>query len=172
MRLKATKRLDLELDRAQRVLARFDSGSDSRVLGLAVQAKLGYVPEVSIREIAEKAGRSREAVLSELAADGEIRLTPRGDHRVTICTGTTCAPRGGVAMLKLARRQLGINVFDTSEVPDQDTIRLDAQKCLGRCAMAPNVRIDGQLKGAMSEKRLDALLAVLRRSRGKSGGAI
>ncbi len=162
MRLTATKRLDLEQDRARRVVARFAEGEAPLVLALAVQASIGFVPKVAIPEIAQKAHLESKELTEALEADQSIRLEPPGEHRITICTGTTCAPRGGASMVKLARRVLGINLFTTT--PDE-TIRLDSQKCLGRCAMAPNVRIDGKLRGAMDEKRFGLLLGVLGRMR-------
>ena len=65
-------------------------------------------------------------------------------------------------MVRFARRLLGINLFRTTA---DAAIRLDSQKCLGRCAMAPNVRIDGNLLGVMDEKRFGLLLGVMTRPR-------
>ena len=158
MPIRSTKRRNLEQDRARRVISRFEEGSDPRSLSIAVQESLGFVPSVALCEISKKSGCSEAEVLALVESDTTLLREPRGHHRVTICTGTTCAPRGGASMVRMARRLLGINLFRTTA---DDTIRLDSQKCLGRCAMAPNVQIDGTLFGAMDEKRFRLLLSVM-----------
>ena len=144
------------------MVSRFSPNSDIRSLAIAVQGSIGFVPDVAIPEIADRSGCSEDAVMFLIEADEALLRIPRGQHRVTICTGTTCAPRGGAAMVRLARRLLGINLFRTTS---DEAIRLDSQKCLGRCAMAPNVRIDETLNGAMDEKRLSQLLSVMSRAK-------
>jgi len=123
-----------------------------------VQAVLGYVPPIVIALLAEKANRTEEQVLASVTEDDELLLEPAGRHRVTICTGTSCARWGGAGLARAARRLLGIPLFRTS--PDQ-AIHLEPYKCFGSCATAPNVRIDGKLRGAMTEKRFLLLLRML-----------
>jgi NADH:ubiquinone oxidoreductase subunit E len=64
--------------------------------------------------------------------------------------------------LRAARRLLDVNVFETSA---DDAIRLEPFRCFGQCAMAPNILIDGQIRGSMSGERFALLLAMLRRDR-------
>ncbi|MBW2270365.1 MAG: NAD(P)H-dependent oxidoreductase subunit E [Deltaproteobacteria bacterium] len=134
-------------------------------MAIAVQGSIGFVPAIAIPEIAERSGATHDEIAELVASDAAFRSSPLGRHRVTICTGTSCAPRGGVAMVRIARELLGINLFQTTT---DAAIRLDSEKCLGRCASAPNVKIDGKLQGAMDEKRFGSLVGILRRSRDRS----
>ena len=149
---------NLELARSRRVLARFESGADPRAMAAAVQAVLGYVPPLAIALLAQKADLAEEQVLARIGEDEELLLEPSGRHRVTICTGTSCARWGGAGLARAARRLLGIPLFRTSA---DRAVHLEPYKCFGSCATAPNVRIDGKLRGAMTEKRFLLLLRML-----------
>lgn len=154
-------RRNLEQERARNALNRLVGETDVRALAAAVQESLGYVAPATLLQIAERAGVPVDEVREVVEASTELRSKPRGAHRVTICTGRTCVRRGGVALLRAARRTLGVQVFETSA---DGAIRLEPFRCFGQCAMAPNVLIDGQIRGAMTGERFDLLLAMLRRA--------
>lgn len=154
------RRRNLEQERARRALARLEGERDVRALAAAVQAVLGYVAPVTLDQIADHAGATREAVREAVAADESLCAEPPARSRVTICTGRTCARRGGASLVRLARRVLAVGVFETTA---DGAIRLEPFSCFGQCAMAPNVRIDGRVRGAMGGERLARLLEMLRR---------
>jgi NADH:ubiquinone oxidoreductase subunit E len=149
---------NLERDRTQRALAGFSPGSEFTRLALAVQESIGYVPEHVVPQIAQHAQVTLEQALSAIEEDAQLLQQPPGRHQVTICTGKTCAGAGGANLVRTARKLLGIEVFRAT--PD-GAIRLEPFKCIGKCAMAPNIRIDGNARGAMNEKRFKLLLAML-----------
>jgi len=151
---------NLERMRTRIVLTRFEAGADPSALAAAVQKSLGYVPPLVIPDLADKAGVPPEAVLAAVETDEELLLEPRGRQRVTICTGRTCARWGGAKLVRIARQALRIELFRTT--PD-DTIRLEPFKCMGQCAMAPNIKINGSIRGAMTEERFKLLLAAYAR---------
>lgn len=151
---------NLERERATRAMDRLAGERDPGALAAAVQSVLDCVPAPAHAEIAARAGTTEEAVRALVARSEGLRLEPPGAHRVTICTGRTCARRGGARLLRRARRLLGIGVFETSA---DGAVRLDPFRCFGQCAMAPNIRIDGGIRGAMTPERLELLLDMLRR---------
>jgi formate dehydrogenase subunit gamma len=157
-------RRNLEQERARNALNRLAGETDVRALAAAVQQSLGYVAPATHLQIAERAGVGAARVREIVESSTDLRIAPLGAHRVTICTGRTCARRGGVALLRAARRTLEVNVFETSA---DGAIRLEPFRCLGQCAMAPNVLIDGQIRGAMTGERFGLLLAMLRRVRSR-----
>lgn len=156
----ARPRRNLEQERARKALSRLAGETDVLALAASVQASLGYVAPATILQIAERAGVSVAEAREIVEASSELRTMPCGRHRVTICTGRTCARRGGAALLRAARRTLEIEIFQTSA---DGAIRLEPFRCLGQCAMAPNVLIDGQVRGAMTGERFRLLLGMLRR---------
>lgn len=153
-------RRNLVAQRIERALARRSGEADPQKLAAAVQDALGYVPVDAHQAIAERAGCAREVVERAVAGAEALRTEPHGRHRVTICTGRTCARRGGAKLLRSARRRLGVGVFETSA---DGAIHLEPFRCFGQCAMAPNIRIDGGVRGAMTLDRFELLVDVLRR---------
>lgn len=151
---------NLERERAARVLDRLAPTREPHALAAAVQTALGCVPASVHGLIADRTGTTEDAVHALVARSDALRLEPPGAHRVTICTGRTCARRGGARLLRRARRVLGVGVFETSA---DGAVRLDPFRCFGQCAMAPNIRIDGGIRGAMTLERLELLLDMLRR---------
>lgn len=83
-------------------------------------------------------------------------LKPRGRRTCTVCMGTACHVRGGGAVLEHFERELGIRAGDTTT---DDEFTLDRVNCLGACALAPLVVVDGRYFGQMSEAKADSVLA-------------
>lgn len=89
-----------------------------------------------------------------------LSLEPRGRHICTVCLGTACHVRGGAAVLEHFERKLGVRVGETS--PDRK-YTLERVNCLGACALAPLVVMDGQYYGQMNETKANEVLAALER---------
>ncbi len=158
---------NLERDRAHRamarcVMARRVSRVDAEVLARAVQTSLGYVPPLALPMLAERTGLEAGILLAKLQAAEDIRLEPECKQRIEICSGRTCAGRGGAKLIRLARRLLGVGMFQTTS---GQKIRLEPFRCFGQCARAPNIRMNGVIQGAMTEKRFELLLGVLGRTK-------
>ncbi len=153
---------NLERDRARRAIARCREGDDAETLARGVQAALGYVPPVALPLLAEKTELEAGVLLAKLQTASDIRLEPECAHRIEICSGRTCAGRGGAKLVRLARGLLGVEMFQTTS---SQKIRLEPFRCFGQCARAPNIRMNGVIQGAMTEKRFELLLGVLGRSK-------
>ena len=151
---------NLEAELIERALERAPEEADARTLAYRVQDVLGYVPAMALESMAVYLGVEQESLEALIARERELRTEPIGRHRVLVCTGRTCAIRGGAQLVRQAREKLGIEVFEATE---DEAIRLEPFRCFGRCAQAPNVRFKGSLRGAMSEKRFDLLLDMLRK---------
>jgi NADH-quinone oxidoreductase subunit E len=85
-------------------------------------------------------------------------LEPRGRHLCTVCMGTACHVRGGVAILEHFERKLGIRAGETS--PDRE-YTLERVNCLGACALAPLAIVDGRYHGQMTETKANQVLEAL-----------
>ena len=85
-------------------------------------------------------------------------LEPRGKHLCTVCMGTACHVRGGVAILEHFERKLGIRAGETS--PDRE-YTLERVNCLGACALAPLAIVDGRYHGQMTETKANQVLEAL-----------
>lgn len=119
------------------------------------------------------------AVLDRIAADMAIptahlwgvatfyhyfNLTPRGRHVVSVCMGTACYVKGAAAVLQALQDDLKIGMGETT--PDK-MFTLQETRCLGACALAPVLTVDGRVHGEVTPKKaLEVLKAVRRAEKG------
>jgi len=71
-------------------------------------------------------------------------LTPQGAHTIQVCLGTACHVRGGPQLLSQISTVLGIKAGETDR---KGVFTLKSVHCLGCCALAPVVTIDGNFYG-------------------------
>jgi NADH-quinone oxidoreductase subunit E len=83
---------------------------------------------------------------------------PQGRHQVRVCTNLPCSLRGARELVRALEQHLGIEVGETT--PD-GRITLGHEECLGACAWAPMMRVDGtyheDLDVEKAKRILDAL---------------
>lgn len=104
-----------------------------------IQAKFGYLPEESLRVVAEETGQSLVDIYGVATFYKTFSLKPRGQHLVSVCLGTACHVRGGPSIEKEFQRTLRCN---TRETTDDKKFTLETVACLGACALGPIVVVD------------------------------
>jgi NADH-quinone oxidoreductase subunit E len=105
-----------------------------------IQAKYGYLPEVSLRKIARETGRSLVDVYGVATFYRAFSLKPRGKHLISVCLGTACHVHGGPRIAEVFEAELGIQSGETTS--DRE-FSLETVNCLGACALGPVVVADG-----------------------------
>ena len=121
---------------------------------LAVQEQAGFVPAEWVAPIADGLNLSRAEVHGVISFYTHIKTSPPARHHVQICRAEACQSMGSRQLELLAQRRLGIN-FD--EITVDGEVELEPVYCLGNCACAPSVTIDGVLHGRVSEQKLAGL---------------
>ncbi len=84
------------------------------VLQLA-QGIFGYLPDVVMKHIAEKMSVSYSEVAGVVGFYSFFSRVPRGRNLIRVCLGTACYVRGGMAVLESLKKELGIDVGETTE---------------------------------------------------------
>ena len=121
-----------------------------------VQRIIGYIPPEVIPRIAGGLGLFPSQVQGVLSFYTQFYTTPRGKNVVRVCRGTACHVRGGKTILKLVKRQLGIEEGETT--PDLE-YTLETVACIGVCALAPNIVINVNTYGQMNPKKVARLFS-------------
>jgi len=67
--------------------------------------------------------------------------TPQPRHHVHVCTNLPCALRGARGLLRELETHLGVHA---GEATSDGRPSLGHEECLGACAYAPMMRVDGQ----------------------------
>jgi NADH-quinone oxidoreductase subunit E len=119
------------------------------------QTAFGYLSPDAVARIARHLRLTDNDVYGVASFYAQFRFTPPGRHRLRVCLGTACHVKGGVQMLETLERRLGVRPGETT--PDGE-YGLERVACLGCCALAPVVGVDGTIHGQMSVLRLQAML--------------
>ncbi len=124
----------------------------------ALQERVGHVPPGAVPRIAQALNLSRAEVQGVLSFYTDFRSTPPARHVLRLCMAEACLSQGATALQEQASRRLGIG--PQQRTPD-GAVELEPVYCLGNCACAPALTLDGRLHGRVSAARLDTLLAEL-----------
>ena len=124
------------------------------VLQRAQEAE-GHLSADAVRRISRWLKVSENEVYGVATFYAQFRFSPPGRHHIKACLGTACHVQGGEQMLDVLERRLGIRPGETTADGEYD---LERVACLGCCALAPVVTIDGKTYGEMSVLKLQRSL--------------
>lgn len=110
-----------------------------------------YLPEEAIVRVAEVLEVPLIEVFRLANFYKAFSLTPRGRHLVTVCTGTACQVQGAPRFVDELLGQLKVKPGETTE---DGGFTVETVNCLGACALAPLIIIDGQYHGNMTPSKL------------------
>ena len=86
----------------------------------------------------------------------QFSLEPKGEHIISICTGTACYVKGAQAVLDATEKELNISCGKTTE---DGKFTLEATRCLGCCGLAPVMVIDEEVYGRLTAGQVKGILA-------------
>ena len=131
-----------------------DKGSLIEILQ-KVQEHLGYISKASIEYISELLLTSESEVYGVATFYKQFRFNPPGRHSIRICKGTACHVRGADFLGDAIERKLEICTGETTADKRYD---FDRVACLGCCALAPVIQIDGDFYSNMTINKLDEVI--------------
>ena len=121
----------------------------------AVQDQFGYLPPACVPVIAKGLNLSRAEVQGVISFYPLFRTQPPGRRIVAICRAEACQAMGGAALEAHAQAVLDIGFGETSA---DGEVTLEPVYCLGNCACAPSMTVDGVLHARVDAKRFDELM--------------
>lgn len=146
-------------ERLEKILASVPAERRHIILFLhRVQQEFGYLPEAALRRAAEYFAVSPAEVYGLVTFYSAFRLRPGCRHELTICQGTACHVRGARELTAEFSRLLGLR--PGQEDPEKG-IAVRAVNCLGCCALAPVVVVDGEYQGRVQPDRVPEIVKKL-----------
>lgn len=121
----------------------------------AIQDELGYIPDAAVARLADALNLSRAEVHGTISFYHDFRTSPPGRHVLRVCRAEACQAMGADALVARAKAALGCGFHETG----RGDVTLEEVFCLGNCACAPSVMIDGRLHGRVTAARFDELAA-------------
>jgi NADH-quinone oxidoreductase subunit E len=130
---------------------------------LDIQEKYRWLPRHILRWISGRLNIAIKDIYTIAEFYEAFSLEPRGRHSVQVCTGTACHVRGSSQVLGRVSALLGIGAGQTDS---RQEFSLDTVHCLGCCALAPVVQVDGKYHNNPSKKRLQTIMKSLEKVEG------
>ena len=98
----------------------------------------GYLPVEVQQHIAQKTDVPISKIYGVVSFYTFFTMRPRGKYPVSICNGTACYVKGAEKILDEFRRNLDIDVGETT---NDGKFSIDILRCVGACGMAPVVSV-------------------------------
>jgi NADH-quinone oxidoreductase subunit E len=123
-----------------------------------VQREHGWVSPECAAELAEMLGIRPLDVLEVISFYNMFYDTPQPRHHVYVCTNLPCSLRGARSLLRELEAHLGIRAGEAT--PD-GRLALGHEECLGACAYAPMLRVDGTYHEDLDVERAKSIVDAL-----------
>jgi len=120
-----------------------------------INAERGYLPRPMLERIAVRLETPISEILRVASFYETFNLEPVGRHVIEVCLGSSCFVRGAGTLLNRLEDVIGIKVGGTDS---DDRFTLRAASCLGCCALAPAMRIDGITFGNAKLSKITRIL--------------
>jgi NADH:ubiquinone oxidoreductase subunit E len=134
---------------------KFKEGGLIPVLQIA-QGLFGYLPENVLRHISTGLDKPYSEVAGVVSFYSFFSTQPRGENVIRVCLGTACYVRGGKQVLDALKKELAIDVGDTT---DDKTFSLEIARCFGACGLAPAIMINDDVHQRVKPARIKQILA-------------
>ncbi len=121
-----------------------------------IQETFGYIPPESIEPIAEVLKIFPSQVQGVISFYSGLSLKPKGKNVIRLCRGTACHVKGARSVLRLMKRELGLEEGETSA---DYQFTLETVACLGACFLAPALMVNRNYFGKLSPTKVNTILA-------------
>ena len=120
------------------------------------QGIFGYLPMVVQKHIAKKLNINVSKVYGVVTFYSFFTMVPKGENVINVCLGTACFVRGAQQVLEKFEELLKIKNGETTA---DGKFTLTSLRCVGACALAPVVQINGKTYGAVKTAEVANILA-------------
>ena len=125
-----------------------------------IQKEYGYIPLEVQELVSDLTGIPVSEIYGVVTFYSFFSLTPKGKYVVGVCLGTACYVKGSQLVLDKFEELLGIKPGETS---DDGLFTLDALRCVGACAIAPAVSINGKVHPMVQVRQVSEIIEDIRR---------
>jgi NADH-quinone oxidoreductase subunit E len=148
--------MTVEISKVDEILTKY--GQEQRWLIpslLEIQTVYHYLPAEALSLVSEHLAIPMIKVYQVASFYKAFSLEPRGEHIITVCLGTACHVRGGDFLVDQIGRLLSIKPGETTK---DMLFTLETVNCLGCCALAPVMVVDGKYYRNMGVSKVERVL--------------
>lgn len=119
------------------------------------QGIFGYLPEEVQIFVAKKLGVPTAKVYGVVTFYSFFTMTPKGEFDIAICLGTACYVKGADEVLDAIKKELNIEVGETT--PD-GKFSITSLRCVGACGLAPVILINDKVYGRLTADMIKGII--------------
>jgi NADH-quinone oxidoreductase subunit E len=120
-----------------------------------IQERDGYLTEEALRELAQASHISENEIYGVATFYAQFRFKPPAKHTIRVCQGTACHVRGGRQVMDEFHHRLGVR---TGEITEDGEYELQRIACIGCCALAPTVTVDGEVHARVTPTKVRSIV--------------
>ena len=123
-----------------------------------VQKEFGYLSEEHMHYISRKLKISLAHIYGVATFYTQFKFEKQGKYQIQVCRGTACQVKGGGNLLEYLKKKLSVEEKGTTT---DGIFSLEAVNCVGACAIAPVMVINGKTYGNLTIDKIDSLIKEL-----------
>ena len=120
-----------------------------------IQREYGYIPLEVQELVSSLTGIPVSEIYGVVTFYSFFSLTPKGKYVIGVCLGTACYVKGSQLVLDKFGEILNIKPGETSA---DGLFTLDVLRCVGACAIAPAVSINGKVYPMVEVKQVEGIV--------------
>lgn len=128
-----------------------------------IQNEFGYIPLEVQELVSDLTGVPVSEIYGVVTFYSFFSMTPKGKYVIGVCLGTACYVKGSQLILNKFGELLNIKPGETTS---DGLFTLDVLRCIGACAIAPAVTINGKVYPQM---KVDDVSRVIEEYRAMEG---
>jgi len=123
-----------------------------------LQETCGYLAPEALEVLAKHLKISVNEIYGVATFYTQFRFAKPSRHKIQVCQGTACHVRGGHMVLEEFEQRLDAKAGEATRDGEVD---LERVACLGCCALAPVITVDGVVHANVGPRKVPGILAPL-----------
>lgn len=120
-----------------------------------VQREYGYLERTSLQAVAYLMNIPAAKITGVASFYHYFNLKKMGKYHVEVCLGTACHVKGADKIAKKLKDELGIDFGETTK---DGLFSLAMARCIGMCALAPVITVNGKVHQNVAPKDIPKIL--------------
>lgn len=124
-----------------------------------IQKKYGYIPLEIQEVVSKKTGIPVAEIYGVVTFYSFFSLQPKGKYVIEVCLGTACYVKSSQKVLD--KFSVLLNIQD-GQTTDDGLFTLEAIRCMGACALAPAMSVNGKVYPRVTPDEVEKIIAEYR----------
>lgn len=124
------------------------------------QKIFGYLSKKALKKIAKELGKSYSEVAGVVTFYSFFSTVPKGKYMIRVCLGTACYVRGGKDVFSNLKKELKIDVGETTE---DKLFSIEVGRCFGACGLAPVIMVNDDVHQRVKPDKVNSIIEYYRK---------